>query len=141
LGALAKNPGRNCALPKDHPNSPIRAGARRSARRAGGFPTLTGSATIFSIPLMVGRSAVRRNVEFEATFPELSEDEMLETACPSVSAVATRSASDSAKLFTRLQPVAKCNDGRARSSNSPEASCAYRMAAHVNVLPLFGFSS
>ncbi|TMA65863.1 MAG: oxygenase, partial [Deltaproteobacteria bacterium] len=104
------------------------------------FRTLTGICNDIFNPLMGSvEQPFGRNVEFEATFPELSEDEIvrnrhggrLGTLQPDPQVI-------SRKLFTRVQsPSVKCNDGRGAANNSPDASCAYRMAAYVNVLAAF----
>src|SRR5258707_14539379 len=80
-----------------------------------------------------------RNVEFEATFPELSEDEIVRNRhAERLGPLQPDPQVISRKLFTRAQPPsAKCNDGRGATNNSPEANCAYRMAAHVNLLAAF----
>jgi len=140
-GALAKT-WPQLRLPQDHPNFADigGGGAQKCAGELVRFRTLTGICNDIFNPLMGSvEQPFGRNVEFEATFPELSEDEIvrnrhggrLGTLQPDPQVI-------SRKLFTRAQPPsAKCNDGRGAANNSPEASCAYRMAAHVNVLAAF----
>src|SRR5206468_8651493 len=129
-------------LPKDHPNCAdvCAGGAQKCAGELVRFRTLTGICNDIFNPLMGSvDQPFGRNVEFEATFPELSEDEIARNRhAERLGPLQPDPQVISRKLFTRLQPPsAKCNDGRGAVNNSPEASCAYRMAAHVNVLAAF----
>src|SRR5882672_7328449 len=129
-------------LPKDHPYF-ANVGAGSSQKCAGElvrFRTLTGICNDIFNPLMGSvDQPFGRNVEFEATFPELSEDEIVRNRHGGrLGPLQHDPQVISRKLFTRAQPsLAKCNDGRGAANNSPEASCAYRMAAYVNVLAAF----
>jgi len=140
-GALAKI-WPQLRLPKDHPNfADVGAGgAQKCAGELVRFRTLTGICNDIFNPLMGSvDQPFGRNVEFEATFPELSDDEIIRNRhAGRLGPLQPDPQVISRKLFTRLQPPsAKCNDGRSAVNNSPEASCAYRMAAHVNVLAAF----
>ena len=129
-------------LPKDHPYFAAVGGegAQKCAGELIRFRTLTGICNDIFNPLMGSvDQPFGRNVEFEATFPELSEDEIVRNRHGGrLGPLQPDPQVISRKLFTRAQPsFAKCNDGRGAANNSPEASCAYRMAAYVNVLAAF----
>jgi hypothetical protein len=140
-GALAKT-WPQFRLPKDHPNfaNAGAGGAQKCAGELVRFRTLTGICNDIFNPLMGSvDQPFGRNVEFEATFPELSENEIVRNRhADRLGRLQPDPQVISRKLFTRVQPPsAKCNDGRGGANNSPEATCAYRMAAHVNVLAAF----
>ena len=129
-------------LPPDHP-AYAKVGGDGAQKCAGAlvrFRALTGICNDVLNPLMGSTGEpFARNVEFEATFPEESEDPMarnrhggrLGLLQPDPQVISRR-------LFTRAQSAPdKCRDGRGAPDNSVNASCAYRAAAHVNVLAAF----
>lgn len=129
-------------LPPDHP-AYVTVGGDGTQKCAGElvrFRTLTGICNDVLNPLMGATGEpFARNVEFEATFPEESPDPTtrnrhdvrLGLLLPDPQVI-------SRKLFTRVQPAPdKCREGRGGKDNSVNASCAYRAAAHVNVLAAF----
>jgi len=140
-GALPKV-WKKMRLPPDHPAYAKvgGAGAQKCAGELIRFRTLTGICNDILNPLMgAAGEPFARNVEFEAAFPDLSEDpvarnrhgERLALLQPDPQAI-------SRELFTRAQPAPqKCRGGRGAPDNSADASCAYRAAAHVNVLAAF----
>jgi len=129
-------------LPKNHPSygEVGSVGAQKCSGALIRFRTVTGICNDIFNPLMGSTNQpFARNVEFEASFPELSEDEIVRNRHGGrLGPLQPDPQVISRKLFTRGQPPsAKCNDGRGATNSSPDASCAYRMAAHVNVLAAF----
>jgi hypothetical protein len=104
------------------------------------FRTLTGICNDIRNPLMGSTGQLfARNVQFEATFPDLSKDEYarnrhgdrLGLLKPDPQVI-------SRKLFTRAQShPEKCRDGRGLPDDSPEAECDYKKAPFFNVLAAF----
>jgi hypothetical protein len=102
--------------------------------------TLTGICNDIKNPRMGSTDMpFARNVEFEATFPELGQDELarnrhgdrLGLLKPDPQVISRR-------LFTRVQSSPDtCNDGRGLPGNSPEARCDYKKAPFFNVLAAF----
>jgi len=102
--------------------------------------TLTGICNDIRNPLMGSNGQLfARNVELDATFPELGNNELvknrhgdrlgLQNPDPQVI---------SRKLFTRIQSAPeKCNEGLGLPGNSPQASCDYKKAPFFNVLAAF----
>lgn len=104
------------------------------------FRNLTGICNDLKNPAM-GSAGMpfARNVQFEATFPDLGKDELtrnrhgdrlgLLTPDPQVI---------SRKLFTRAQSQPeKCREGQGLPDASPEANCDYKKAPFFNVLAAF----
>jgi hypothetical protein len=129
-------------LPPDHPEYQAVGGARAQSCRGEliRFRTLTGICNDIDNPLMGSTGQLfARNVEFEATFPELGKDkhaknrhgDRLHLLKPDPQIV-------SRKLFTRLQSAPeKYRDGRDLASHSPDAECDYKKAPWLNMLAAF----
>lgn len=129
-------------LPKDHPH--YRDVGGDGPQRCGGalvrFRNLTGICNDVGNPLMGSTNQpFARNVEFEATFPELEKDKItrnrhggrLGLLKPDPQVISRR-------LFTRIQTdPGKCNEGRGLPGYSPAANCDYQKASHLNVLAAF----
>lgn len=102
--------------------------------------TLTGICNDIRNPLMGSTNTVyARNVQFESTFPRLSEDELarnrhgdrLGLLKPDPQVI-------SRKLFTRKQSRPDiCNGGDGLPGHSKEAHCDYKKAPFFNVLAAF----
>jgi hypothetical protein len=102
--------------------------------------TLTGICNDIKNPRMGSADmAFARNVEFEATFPDLGGDELaknrhgdrLGLLKPDPQVI-------SRKLFTRVQSAPDtCHDGRGLPGYSPDARCDYKKAPFFNVLAAF----
>jgi Animal haem peroxidase len=140
-GTLAKV-WKQFRLPENHPSYAAvgAAGEQKCSGELIRFRTLTGICNDIVNPLMGSTDQpFGRNVEFEATFPELSEDKIVRNRHGGrLGLLRPDPQVISRKLFTRAQPAtAKCHEGRGAADNSAEASCAYLMAAHVNVLAAF----
>jgi hypothetical protein len=129
-------------LPENHPSYAAvgAAGKQKCSGELIRFRTLTGICNDILNPL-IGSSnqPFARNVEFEATFPELSEDPIVRNRHGSrLGLLQPDPQVISRRLFTRVQPPStQCHEGRGAPNNSPDESCAYRMAPHVNVLAAF----
>jgi hypothetical protein len=128
-------------LPQDNPAyAAVGAG---SAQKCTGelirFRTLTGICNDILNPLMGSvDQPFGRNVEFEATFPELSEDEIVRNRHDDrLGLLKPDPQVISRKLFTRTQTApANCPARQSREA-SADANCDYQTAAHVNVLAAF----
>jgi len=104
------------------------------------FRTLTGICNDIKNPAMGSTNQpFARNVEFEATFPDLGKTDLtwnrhgdrLGLLKPDPQLI-------SRKLFTRPQSQPdKCREGHGLPGDSPEASCDYRKAPFFNVLAAF----
>jgi hypothetical protein len=129
-------------LPKNDP-AYARVGGDGPQRCAGElirFRTLTGICNDINNPLMGSADQpFSRNVEFDATFPDLGKNEIaakrhgarLALLRPDPQII-------SRKLFSRIQsPGNKCNEGHGLPGYSPEANCDYQKASHLNVLAAF----
>ncbi|MGH7874307.1 MAG: peroxidase family protein [Candidatus Binatia bacterium] len=128
-------------LPQDSPSySAVGAqGQQTCTGELTRFRTLTGICNDVFNPLMGSvDQSFGRNVEFEATFPELSEDEIarnrhgdrLGLLQPDPQVI-------SRKLFTRAQSASANCPARESHESSADGSCDYQTAAHVNVLAAF----
>ncbi len=129
-------------LPKDHPyyKDVGGAGPQRCRGVLVRFRNLTGICNDVINPLMGSTDQpFARNVEFEATFPDLEKNEIasnrhggrLGLLKPDPQVI-------SRMLFTRVQTDPnKCNEGRGLPGYSPAANCDYQKAAHLNVLAAF----
>jgi Animal haem peroxidase len=129
-------------LPENHPSYAAvgGTGAQQCSGELIRFRTLTGICNDILNPLMGATDQpFARNVEFEATFPESSEDETVRNRHGNrLGPLQPDPQVISRKLFTRAQPGAnKCHEGRGEANHFTDASCAYRKAAHVNVLAAF----
>ena len=80
-----------------------------------------------------------RNVQFEATFPELGLDELARNRHGERIGLLTPDPQlISRKLFTREQtPGNGCDEGRGREDHAPEVDCDYLKAPFFNVLAAF----
>jgi hypothetical protein len=104
------------------------------------FRTLTGICNDIENPLMGSTGQpFARNVEFEATFPDLGKNELarnrhgdrLGLMKPDPQVI-------SRKLFTRAQPPnGTCHEGHGLPGYSPDADCDYKKAPFFNVLAAF----
>ncbi|WP_045227333.1 peroxidase family protein [Methyloterricola oryzae] len=104
------------------------------------FRNLTGICTDIKNPLMGSiRQPFARNVQFEATFPDLGKNELarnrhgdrLDVLRPDPQVI-------SRELFSRpQQDAARCNDGKGLADDSPSARCDYKKAPFFNVLAAF----
>jgi hypothetical protein len=102
--------------------------------------TLTGICNDIRNPLMGSNGQLfARNMELDATFPELGNNELVKNRHgdrlgllnPDPQVI-------SRKLFTRTQSAPeKCNEGLGLPGNSPQASCDYKKAPFFNVLAAF----
>jgi heme peroxidase len=129
-------------LPKDHPyyKDAGGAGPQRCSGELIRFRNLTGICNDVINPLMGSTNQpFARNVEFDATFPDLEKNEItrhrhggrLSLLQPDPQVI-------SRKLFTRIQTIpSKCNEGRGLPDYSPAANCDYQKAPHLNVLAAF----
>ncbi|HEX9143314.1 MAG TPA: peroxidase family protein [Candidatus Binatia bacterium] len=129
-------------LPKNHPAyaSVGGDGPQRCAGELIRFRTLTGICNDINNPLMGSTDQpFARNVEFDATFPDLARNEIavnrhgarLGLLQPDPQVISRR-------LLTRVQsPGNKCNEGQGLPGYSPEANCDYQKAPHINVLAAF----
>ena len=128
-------------LPQDNPAyTAVGAG---SAQKCTGelvrFRTLTGICNDILNPLMGSvDQPFGRNVEFEATFPELSADEIVRNRHGDrLGLLKPDPQVISRNLFTRAQTApANCPARQSREA-SADANCDYQTAAHVNVLAAF----
>ena len=129
-------------LPQDNPAYAAVGGdgAQKCTGELIRFRTLTGICNDILNPLMGSvDQPFGRNVEFEATFPELSEDEIVRNRHGDrLGLLKPDPQVISRKLFTRAQTApANCHDGRGPAETSAEANCDYQTATHVNVLAAF----
>ena len=129
-------------LPRDHPTYHDVGGDGAQLCRGDliRFRTLTGICNDIRNPAMGSTNQLfARNVQFEATFPDLSEQQLarnrhgdrLGLLKPDPQII-------SRKLFTR-QPVndSSCNAGHGLPGYSPQANCDYQKAPFFNVLAAF----
>ena len=131
-------------LPREHPlfGAAGGDGPQKCSGETIRFRTLTGICNDILNPLMGSvDQPFARNVEFESTFPELSNDrdevvksrhgDRLGLLKPDPQLI-------SRKLFTRRQSSpANCNNGAGPARNSAEANCDYQKANHINALAAF----
>jgi len=129
-------------LPKGHPDYDAVGGDGPQLCRGDliRFRTPTGVCNDIKNPLMgSANQPFARNVQFEATFPDLGKNDLarnrhgdrlgLLTPDPQVI---------SRKLFTRAQSQPdSCRDGHGLPGNSPDANCDYKKAPFFNVLAAF----
>ncbi|HEY7716859.1 MAG TPA: peroxidase family protein [Candidatus Binatia bacterium] len=126
-------------FPKGHPLFAAAGGEgpQKCSGEAIRFRTLTGICNDILNPLMGAvDQPFARNADFESTFPELSEDEIiknrhgdrLDLLKPDPQVI-------SRKLFTRRQSSPNSCDGVAE--NSAATQCDYKRANHLNVLAAF----
>jgi heme peroxidase len=104
------------------------------------FRTLTGICNDMLNPLMGSvDQPFARNVEFESTFPELAEDEVVKNRHGNrLGLLKPDPQLISRKLFARLQSLPKnCSAGQVIAGNPAEISCDYQKANHINVLAAF----
>jgi hypothetical protein len=102
--------------------------------------TLTGICNDIRNPLMGSTGTLfARNVEFEATFPELSQDSLTRNRHGSrISLMLPDPQVISRKLLTRIQSdSAACNSGFGKADFSSDANCDYLKAPFFNVLAAF----
>ena len=102
--------------------------------------TLTGICNDIRNPRMGSTNTVfARNVQFESTFPRLSQDEMVRNRHGDRLGLLTPDPQViSRKLFTRSQSRPdKCMDGFGLPKYSKEANCDYNAAPFFNVLAAF----
>jgi hypothetical protein len=129
-------------LPKNHPLfAAVGAnGAQKCTGELIRFRTLTGICNDVYNPLMGSvDQPFGRNVEFEATFPDLSEDNIARNRHSArLGLLQPDPQVISRKLFTRAQSApAGCNDGRGTADDLVPTNCDYRKATHINVLAAF----
>ncbi|MGH7832903.1 MAG: peroxidase family protein, partial [Candidatus Binatia bacterium] len=129
-------------LPKGHPEYAAVGGDGQQLCRGEliRFRTLSGICNDIKNPLMGSTGQLfARNVQFEATFPDLGKDEYarnrhsdrLGLLKPDPQVV-------SRKLFTRFQSrPEKCRAGHGLPGHSPESDCEYKKAPFFNVLAAF----
>src|SRR3989454_4361395 len=129
-------------LPHDHPHYQDVGGAGTQLCRGDliRFRTLTGICNDIRNPAMGSTNQLlARNVQFEATFPDLSEQQLarnrhgdrLGLLKPDPQVI-------SRKLFTRAATAdVSCNDGHGLPDYSPRANCDYKKAPFFNVLAAF----
>src|SRR5947208_4011159 len=129
-------------LPHDHPSYQDVGGAGTQLCRGDliRFRTLTGICNDIRNPAMGSTNQLfARNVQFEATFPDLSEQQLarsrhgdrLGLLKPDPQVI-------SRKLFTRAATAdVSCNDGHGLPDYSPRANCDYKKAPVFNVLAAF----
>ena len=129
-------------LPHDHPSYQDVGGAGTQLCRGDliRFRTLTGICNDIRNPAMGSTNQLfARNVQFEATFPDLSEQQLarsrhgdrLGLLKPDPQVI-------SRKLFTRAATAdVSCNDGHGLPDYSPRANCDYKKAPFFNVLAAF----
>jgi hypothetical protein len=118
----------------------VGAGPPRCAGPLVRFRTLTGICNDVRNPLMGSTGQLfARNVDFDATFPDLGLNELarnrhggrLGLLTPDPQVISRR-------LFTRRQSApARCGQGRGLAGNAVEAECDYRKAPFLNVLAAF----
>ena len=129
-------------LPKDHPyfKDVGGAGPQRCSGALVRFRNLTGICNDVINPLMGSTDQpFARNVEFDATFPDLEKNEITRNRHRGrLSLLQPDPQVISRKLFTRIQTdPSKCNEGRGLPDYSPAANCDYQKAPHLNVLAAF----
>src|SRR3989442_905980 len=129
-------------LPRDHPHYQDVGGTGAQLCRGDliRFRTLTGICNDIRNPAMGSTNQLlARNVQFEATFPDLSEQQIarnrhgdrLGLLKPDPQVI-------SRKLFTRAATAdVSCNDGHGLPDYSPRANCDYKKAPFFNVLAAF----
>ncbi len=130
-------------LPKEHPLF-VAAGGDGPQRCSGDmirFRTLTGICNDLLNPLMGSAGQpFARNVEFEATFPELADNEIVRNRHGDrLGLLKPDPQVISRKLFTRRQssPENCSGGGQSRARTSAGINCDYHKANHLNVLAAF----
>jgi Animal haem peroxidase len=104
------------------------------------FRNLTGICNDIKNPLMGSiNQPFARNVQFEATFPELGKDELARNRhSDRLGLLKPDPQVISRKLFTRAQSQRdKCQEGNGLPGNSADANCDYKKAPFFNVLAAF----
>jgi Animal haem peroxidase len=129
-------------LPKGHPEYEAVGGdgAQRCQGELIRFRTLSGICNDTRNPLMGSvDQPFARNVQFEATYPDLGKDELARNRHGDRLGLLTPDPQlVSRKLFTRPQSSAEgCRDGRGLPGYAPEAHCDYEKAPFFNVLAAF----
>jgi hypothetical protein len=102
--------------------------------------TLTGICNDIRNPLMGSTGTpFARNVTFEATYPDLSDDELARNRHGDrIGLMKPDPAVVSRRLFTRAQSQPdRCNQGHGLPGWTPDASCDYAKAPFFNVLAAF----
>jgi hypothetical protein len=129
-------------LPADHPSYQAVGGDKDQLcwNDLVRFRNLTGICNDIRNPLMgATNTQLARNVQFEATFPDQSPDQIarnrhgdrLNLMTPDPAVISRR-------LFTRAQSQPdKCNQGFGLPGSSVEANCDYQKAPFFNVLAAF----
>jgi hypothetical protein len=104
------------------------------------FRNLDGSCNDIRNPKMGSTGALfARNVQFEATYPDISDDQLARNRHGDRLALLQPDPQlISRKLFTRAQSdPAKCRDGAGLPGNAVDAHCDYQKAPFFNVLAAF----
>jgi len=104
------------------------------------FRNLDGICNDLRNPKMGSSGALfARNAQFEATYPDLGQDELARNRHGNRLALLQPDPQlISRKLFTRAQSdPAKCRDGQGLPGASPEANCDYQKAPFFNVIAAF----
>ncbi|MBI4523078.1 MAG: oxygenase [Deltaproteobacteria bacterium] len=142
VGGVALAVWNEMRLPEGHPQYQAVGGAGQQLCQGEliRFRTLTGICNDIRNPRMGStHEFFARNVQFEATFPDLGKNELarnrhgdrLGLLKPDPQVISRR-------LFTRAQPrPEKCREGRGLAGHSPDANCAYKKAPFFNVLAAF----
>lgn len=129
-------------LPKGHPQYEAVGGDRQQVCQGVliRFRNLTGICNDIKNPRIGATNQLfARNVQFEATFPDLGKNELarnrhggrLGLLRPDPQVI-------SRQLFTRVQSQPdKCREGHGIPGNPPDANCDYRKAPFFNVLAAF----
>ena len=104
------------------------------------FRTLTGICNDMTNPLMGSTGQpFARNVQFEATFPDLGKDLMAKSRHGDrLGLLKPDPQVISRKLFTRVQSEPdKCHEGSGLAGDSAQGNCDYKKAPFFNVLAAF----
>ncbi|HYO16002.1 MAG TPA: peroxidase family protein [Thermoanaerobaculia bacterium] len=129
-------------LPADHPSYQAVGGDGKQQcwNDLVRFRSLTGICNDIFNPLMGSTNTqLARNVQFEATFPDLSPDQIARNRHGDrISLMTPDPAVISRRLFTRAQSQPdKCNQGFGLPGNPVDANCDYQKAPFFNVLAAF----
>ncbi len=129
-------------LPPEHPHYQAVGGAGPQACKGQliRHRNLTGICNDIENPLMgAAKQPFARNVPFEATFPDLSANQLVRNRhADRIGLMKPDPQLVSRRLFTRAQrEPAKCNEGYGLPGNAVEASCDYKSAPFFNVLAAF----
>ena len=129
-------------LPPGHPDYAKVGGAKEQICQGDLIRarTLTGICNDIRNPLMGASGQLfARNVEFEATFPDLGRNPLVKNRHGGrISLLQPDPQLISRKLFTRAQSApGKCNDGYGLPGYSKDADCDYKKAPFFNVLAAY----